>query len=539
MSMKKQTKLRASRLWTRVPLLLALCACQFAANAASTVKVDGGLLQDQSPDQSGIRSFKGIPYAAAPVGDLRWKPTAPVTAWNGVRSTSEWGARCMQSNRLGPLDPLNQRMDEDCLYLNIWTPAKAATAAHTKLPVMVWIHGGSNSNGAASQPEYMGAKLARNGVIVVSLNYRLDVFGYLAHPDLTKESSTMSSGNYGLLDQIAALKWVQKNIAEFGGDPQRVTVFGESAGAIDVSLLMVSPLTSGLFSRAIGESGAALSRQPGFGPKVLATGESDGLKFAQSLNAGSIAEMRAMPATAIMEAAAKAPITYGLGVVDGYVVPEHPSALYAKGKQQDVPLLAGFNADEGTLFALRMKMPDGVPALAGFMKSMFGASADQVMQVYAPGDSADGVKSSFNAIIGDAIIGFGSWQWAESVAAQNRAPVYRYYFTRRPPGAPQASVYPLAAPGVYHFAEINYVFNNFEVRPDWKWSADDTRLGQVMAGYWTNFAKTGNPNGGDLPSWDRYVPGGFGKVMELGSKVGMREEPNRSRYQLFHDVQAK
>jgi len=498
--------------------------------AQGSLRVDGGQLKDVPPDASGIRVFKGIPYAAAPIGALRWRPPAAVPAWQGVRAVDTWGPRCVQSERLGPLDPLNSRMDEDCLYLNVWTPAKAAAAA---LPVMVWIHGGSNTNGAASQPEYDGAQLARNGVLVVSINYRLDIFGFLAHPELTAESANRSSGNYALLDQIAALQWVQRNIGAFGGDPRQVTVFGESAGAIDISLLMASPLAKGLFARAIAQSGGALSSMPGFGPKPLATGESEGMRFAQSVGAETMAELRAKPALELLTAVTNSPISYGFGVIDGYVVPEHPAALYAKGAYNDVPLLIGANADEGSLFAVRMPMPPNAQVFADFLRSQFKAAADQALALYPPGQTAESAKAAFMALIGDEIIGYGSWAWAEAAANKGRSPVYRYHFTRRPPGAPALSLYPLTAPGVYHFAEINYVFDNLDVRQEWGWQDADRALGKSVAAYWTNFAKTGNPNGAGLPTWEAYKAGGGGKVMELGAAIAMRDEPQRARYEFF------
>src|SRR6516165_11650253 len=298
----------------------ALAAIFLTGARAESLQIEGGQIADAAPDASGIRVFKGIPYAAPAVGELRWKAPQPVPPWDGIRSIVEWGPRCVQSSRLGDLDPLNKRMDEDCLYLNVWT---STTSSSQLLPVMVWIHGGSNLNGAGSQPEFDGSHLASKGVVVVTINYRLDVFGFLAHPELTKESGTNSSGNYGLLDQIAALKWVQRNIRTFGGDPNRVTLFGESAGAFDVSLLMASPLTKGLFVSAIGESGGALTPIAAFGPKSLQTGEQDGTKFVQSMGASSIAELRGRSAEEVLQAAIKNPITYGFGVVDGYVVPEH------------------------------------------------------------------------------------------------------------------------------------------------------------------------------------------------------------------------
>jgi para-nitrobenzyl esterase len=515
---------------------LLLLAAPVSAHAGPPLRVEAGQIVDATPDASGVRVFKGIPFAAPPVGDLRWKPPQPVPPWDGVRAASDWGPRCVQSNRLGEIDPLNKRMDEDCLYLNVWTPAKSAGEA---LPVMVWIYGGSNLNGAGSQPEYDGSHLAAKGVIVVTVNYRLDVFGFLAHPELTKESGTNSSGNYGLLDQIAALKWVQRNILAFGGDRSRVTVFGESAGAFDVSLLMASPLAKGLFARAIGESGGALTPIPAFGPKPLSIGEQDGVKFAQLLGANSINELRAKPAREVLETVIKNPITYGFGVVDGYVVPEHPAKLYVQGKQNDVPLLVGWNADEGSLFAARVKLPPNAPSYADRIRAQFKDQAERALQLYPPGSSPEDERASFTALLGDQIIAYGGWAWSERVAVGAKLPVYRYYFTRRPPGAPELSLHPLTAPGVYHFAEIYYVFNNLDAEPSFTWEPDDRRLADTMTSYWTNFAKTGDPNGPGLPPWPAYKPGGGGQVMELGKTIAPREEPHRDRYEFLDTVYRK
>jgi para-nitrobenzyl esterase len=519
---------------TAASLLLAWCFV-VPASAGPPLTVEGGQIADATPDANGIRVFRGIPFAAPPVGNLRWKPPQSVLSWDGVRAATEWGPRCMQSNRLGEIDPLNKRMDEDCLYLNVWTPAKSAGDA---LPVMVWIYGGSNLNGAGSQPEYDGSHLAGKGAVIVAVNYRLDVFGFLAHPELTKESGTNSSGNYGLLDQIAALKWVQKNIVAFGGDASRVTVFGESAGAMDASLLMASPLAKGLFVRAIGESGGALTPIPAFGPKPLSIGEQDGAKFAQTVGANSISELRAKPAPEVLEAAIKKPITYGFGVVDGYVVPEHPAKIYAQGKQNDVALLVGWNADEGSLFAARVKLPPDAPSYADRIRAQFKDQADRALQLYPPGSTTEQEKASFSALLGDEIIAYGGWAWAERTASSAK-PVYRYFFTRRPPGAPELSIHPLTAPGVYHFAEIYYAFNNLGAEPSFTWEADDRILAETMSSYWTNFAKTGDPNGAGLPRWPAYKPGGEGQVMELGKQIAPRAEPHRDRYEFLDSVYRK
>jgi para-nitrobenzyl esterase len=503
--------------------------------AAETLRVEGGQIADVSPDASGVRAFRGIPYAAPPVGELRWKAPHPIQAWDGIRTAAAWGPRCVQSNRLGDIDPLNKRMDEDCLYLNVWTPTKSPSEA---LPVMVWIHGGSNLNGAGSQPEYDASQLANKGVVVVTINYRLDIFGFLAHPELTKESGTNSSGNYGLLDQIAALEWVQRNIRAFGGDPTRVTVFGESAGAFDISLLMASPLTRGLFSRAIGESGGALTPVAAFGPKPLQIGEQDGVKFVHSAGANSITELRAKPADELLQAAIKNPIVYGFGVVDGYVVPDHPASIYAQAKHNDVPLLVGWNADEGGLFAARVKIPADAPPYVDRIRGQFKDHADAMLKLYPPGSTPEEERASFTALLGDEIIDYGGWAWSERVAASNRSPVYRYYFTRRPPGAPELSLSPLTAPGVYHSAELYYVFNTLHVR-NWPWEPDDRHLADVMTSYWSNFAKTGDPNGPGLPRWPSYKPGGGGQVMELGKEMNQRAEPNRERYEFFDALYRK
>ena len=512
---------------------LALCALVAlsliaAARAAEPLHVDGGAIADTPLDANGVRNFKGIPFAAPPVGDLRWREPQPVKPWQGERSADQFGPRCMQTSRLGAIDPLNPHMSEDCLYLNVWTPANTA---NDKLPVMVWIYGGSFNVGAGSEPWYNGANLAKNGVIVVTLNYRVDVFGFLAHPDLTTESEHHASGNYGLQDQLAALAWVKRNIAAFGGDPDRVTVFGESAGSLSVSALMASPLGRGLFARAIGESGAMLypDNSP-FARLPLAKAEQAGVKFAELLSAHSIAELRAKRAEDVLDAAAKnAAATVGAvrgPILDGYVLPANAVELFAKGQQNDVPLLAGSNMDEGTLFANRVQ-PQPTPAsFIDQVRTFFGRQAETVLKVY-PADTPEQTRASFAALLGDQLISYPTWLWDTLQAKTGKAPIYRYSFELRPP-APEASLTPLAAQGVFHSAEILYVFDNLQVR-EWNWRPEDRKMAELASSYWVNFAKNGDPNAPGLPEWPKYT-GPNGSVMRLSVQPSAGADPHLDRY---------
>ncbi len=515
---------------------LALCALVAlsliaAARAGEPPHVDGGAIADTPLDANGVRNFKGIPFAAPPVGDLRWREPQPVKPWQGERSADQFGPRCMQTSRLGAIDPLNPRMSEDCLYLNVWTPAHAA---NDKLPVMVWIYGGSFNVGAGSEPWYNGANLSKNGVIVVTLNYRLDVFGFLAHPDLTTESEHHASGNYGLLDQLAALAWVKRNIAAFGGDPDRVTVFGESAGSLSVSALMASPLGRGLFARAIGESGAMLYPDSSpYARLTLAKAEQAGVTFAELLLAHSMAELRAKPAEDVLDAAAKNAAAVGTvrgPILEGYVLPANAAELFAKGQQNDVPLLAGSNMDEGTLFANRVQPQPTPGSFLDQVRTFFGSHAEAVLKIY-PADTPEQTKASFAALLGDQLISYPTWLWETLQAKTGKAPIYRYSFELRPP-APDVSLTPLAAQGVFHSAEILYAFDNLQVR-EWSWRPEDRKMAELVSTYWVNFAKNGDPNAPGLPEWPKYT-GPNGSVMRLSVQPSAGADPHLDRYQTLN-----
>jgi para-nitrobenzyl esterase len=502
-----------------------------SAHAAEPLHIEGGTVANVAPNENGVRAFLGLPYAAPPVGDLRWRAPQPARPWQGEREATQVGPRCMQTSRLGNIDPQNPRMSEDCLYLNVWTPAKSAGE---KLPVMFWIYGGSFNVGSGSEPWYNGANLARKGVIVVTLNYRVDVFGFLAHPELTAESEHHASGNYGLQDQAAALGWVKRNIAAFGGDRARVTIFGESAGSLSVSALMASPLGRGLFARAIGESGAML--YPDKSPFALASldkAEQSGMKVATLLGAHSIAELRAKPPGDVLDAVAKNAKSVGasrLPIIDGYVLPQNVAALFSSSRQNDAPLLAGSNADEGTLFAGRVPTPTPAKYTEALQK-FFGNQAGAVLKIY-PDMTADRTKASYAQLLGDELISYPTWLWDELQVRTGKAPVYRYSFELRPP-APETSLTPLAAAGVFHTAEILYLFDNLQVR-NWSWRPEDRRMAELLSTYWTNFAKSGDPNGPGLPQWPAFA-GANGSVMRLGTQPVVGPDPHLARYQVLNE----
>ncbi|HME06303.1 MAG TPA: carboxylesterase family protein [Bryobacteraceae bacterium] len=483
-------------------VLFTLAAFSTLAIFADPVRLDSGLVSGADGRITGVRVYKGIPYAAPPVGDMRWKPPAPPAPWTGVKAATEFSPVCMQNPYPETsiyYSPLPNR-SEDCLYLNVWTAAKTPS---DRRPVMIWIHGGGFTRGSGSTPTYDGENFAQKGVVLVTVNYRLAAFGFLAHPDLTAQSPHHSSGNYGLLDQIAALEWVKRNIAAFGGDPKRVTIFGESAGSSAVNFLQASPLAKGLFQRAIGESGANFARGG-----TLADLERAGAKY-------SLTELRSKSAEDLlkMEIAARPG-------VDGCVVPASVASIFAQGKQNDVPVIAGSNADESRTLA---PYSSNQSAFLESVRKRFGASSEEFLKLY-PVDSEATAAEAHYASTRDQGMGWNMRTWAREQAKTGKAPAFLYYFTRIPPG-PDADKY-----RAYHAAEIQYVFGNLS--PKRPWEDTDRKLSDAMLQYWVNFAVKGDPNGPGLPPWPRYdatVDAG----MEFGNSVVVKRNINKTALDFF------
>jgi para-nitrobenzyl esterase len=474
-----------------------------AAAITQPLHVDDGLLTGVPGASPDVMVFKGIPFAAPPVGDLRWRVPKAAAKWEGVRDAGKFGPVCMQRRADGP-------MSEDCLYLNVYT---AANSARDKRPVMVWIHGGALTSGAGSL--YDGEALAKKGVLVVTINYRLGLFGFFAHPELTKESDRNASGNYGLLDQIAALEWVQKNIAAFGGDAKRVTIFGESAGSWSVNYLTASPLAHGLFQRAIGESGAE------FAPaRKLAEMEQAGVKFGQTQGASTLAALRAKSAEDLMKANGFATAAN----VDGWFLPEDVYTIYSKGKQNDVPTLIGSNSDEGSMFT-----PPNTTA-ASFRETAakrYGSDADAFLKLY-PFTSDKEAWASQAASMRDQVFGWEMRTWARMQTKTGKSKVYLYYFSRVPPGKNRV-------PGAYHGSEIPYAFGNLQIAPfaatpneseARPWQDIDHKLADAMSSYWVDLATTGDPNGKNLPKWPAYRAGSD-QLLSLGDEIAVKPVPNK------------
>jgi para-nitrobenzyl esterase len=542
-----------SRLFVMATLLMATLAA--GAFAQERVKLTGGTLEGAADRSTGVRSFKGVPFAAPPVGELRWKPPQPAGSWQGVRRADKFGPRCMQRPVFGDMNFRSDGMGEDCLYLNVWTPAGSA---RERLPVLVYFYGGGFVAGDGSEPRYDGASMARKGIVAVTVNYRLGVFGFFAHPELTKESPQRASGNYGLLDQHAALRWVRENIAAFGGDPRRVTIAGESAGSISVSAQMASPLSKSLLAGAIGESGSilgALSAVP------LAQGEQAGVKFAAGIFAAgikagpppSLAELRALPAEQLLEATAKPGTPWFTPTVDGWFFPKSPFEIYAAGEQARVPLLAGVNSEEMGYFAVLGREKPTVENYRKALERLYPGKADEVFRLY-PASNETEVMDAAQALAGDRFISYSTWKWADLAAKTGGKPVYYYLYARpRPPMRPEmGDAQPGLAGGVVrgqqaagqrppprgavHSAEIEYAMGNLDSNKVYAWTPDDYRVSRVMQEYFANFIKTGDPNGRGLPAWPKFSEG---RRLVIDVNTRAEEDRTRARYEFLDQFYLK
>ncbi|WP_183085162.1 carboxylesterase/lipase family protein [Trinickia fusca] len=465
--------------------------------SAPRVELPAGTIEGSSEQASGtqLQVFKGVPYAAAPVGALRWREPQPAERWAGVRNATRFGARCIQPQLFDDMRFRSDSMSEDCLYLNVWTPARSTDE---KLPVLVYFHGGRYAAGDGSEPRYDGANLAARGIITVTVNYRLGAFGFLALPQLAKESPHGASGNYGLLDQVAALRWVRENIARFGGDPQKVTIGGESVGAAAVNAHMASPLSRGLFARAIGESGSAFSSAAPWRRKEA---EKTGRTLMRELGVTTLAALRSMPADRVVNAGLDTNRDFDFWpIVDGHFLSEPPATTFRNGAQAQVPLLIGTNSHE----ADRMWMQqDGEMTPANWrtvLTVLFDRRANEALALY-PGADAREIERSSVALAGDMVLSHGVWRWMDAQRATGHAPVYFYSYTHARPLKRDASPGALAERGAVHASEIEYVFANLDREPSYAWTADDREVSRLFSSYVTQFVKHGNPNGPSLPNW--------------------------------------
>jgi len=513
------------------PLLLAVfaallsinCRAAEASATPSPVTVANGVLQG-GLTADGVRYFYGIPYALPPVSEFRWKEPQPTANWEGVRMATQFGPRPEQP-------PKNWRdmitrapsMGEDSLYLNVWTAADSATAGQ---PVLVYFHGGGLTAGDGSELRYDGASMARKGVVTVTVNYRLGIFGFFSLPELTRESAHHASGNYGHMDQVAALRWVQQNIAAFGGDPHRVTIDGQSAGSSSVCAMMATPLAKGLFSGAIGESGSILGNPVKL---TLTQAEEVGVALEAKLGASSLADLRRMPADHLLT------LTQDLKfarttVTDGYVFPEAPEEIFFTGRQADVPLMAGWNSAEMPISQVLGDKPATPENFAAAVKKLYGPKTEKMLELYPAKTDAEARKSAED-LASDRSIGYRTWKWTDMHAKSGGKPVFRYLYSEMNPDERKETNPP--ALGSAHSDEIPYVMGNLPIFKIFDWQPEDFKTSEVVQGYWVNFIKTGNPNGTGLPNWT-WMQGSIPQVMILSDEPHLVPEPNLERY-LFMD----
>jgi para-nitrobenzyl esterase len=519
---------------------LLLTGFSLASVHAQSVETTTGYLEGMTT-ASGIQAFKGIPYAKPPVRDRRWKPPEPADEWAGIRQADRFGPRCMQPRSFGDMIFRSGGMSEDCLYLNVWTPSTETTEER---PVLVYFYGGGFLAGDGSEPRYDGESMAREGIVVVTVNYRLGVFGFMAHPELAAESPEEASGNYGLLDQALSLRWVQENIRAFGGDPEQVTIGGESAGSMSVSAHMISPRSKNRFARAIGESGSVLGY---FTPSLLPEAEKQGVRFMKQVGAESLSEMRSLSSTRLLEWASKPSAPYFDVIIDGSFLAHPPLQAYSNGEQATVPLMVGWNSEEGSYRSILDGEPPIPEVYEAVVREIYGEQADRALELY-PAETWQEVIQVGTALASDRFMGYSTWKWSE-LHRRTEEPVYRYFYTHpRPPMKPNKSNNvpglagsqdgPRLSPpqGAVHSAEIEYALGNLETNDIYAWTPADHTVSAHMKSYFANFIKTGDPNGTALPSWPATNAGEHTRVMRLNTEPRARRVKHRARYQFLDSV---
>ena len=508
--------------------------------------VENGVVEGLYDTKSGLQLYMGIPFAQPPVGSLRWKAPQPLANWKGVLEAKAFGPRPVQAIVFGDMNSRSNGISEDCLYLNVWTPATRNTKG---LPVLVYFFGGGFVAGDGSEPRYDGASMAKKGIVVVTVNYRLGIFGFFAHPELSKEAPYKASGNYGLLDQAHALKWVQKNIAVFGGDPKKVTIAGESAGSVSVSAQMVSPLSKNLIAGAIGESGSgmrALSAVP------LAEAEKIGAEFAKNAGYNSLAQLRAASTRELYEVYTESKRFGFPSVIDGYFYPKSMLEIFQAKEQSPVPLLLGWNSAEIPGAAFMQGLPYSEENFIKKVKEVYPKDFEEVLKLYPHGDAKELEWAATN-LASDRFISYSTWKWFDMHRKNSNQPVYRYLYSKlRPPlvdksltpglagGTQQAHgetkrPEPIGAP---HACEIEYCMGNLHLIKDYAWTQDDYKVSEIMLSYFANFVKTGNPNGEKLPEWPAAQPNDLTPPVMILDTESKAVKTNDARY-VFLDKASK
>ncbi|NBC03460.1 MAG: carboxylesterase family protein [Bacteroidetes bacterium] len=504
--------------------LILLQACQSQESIDTITSTDKGEVEGVYNSETGIYSYKGIPYAKAPVDELRWKAPQSADSWEGTLDATEFGPICMQREPV-PFSMWTQEfiapagnMSEDCLNLNIWTKEGSVDANR---PVIVFIHGGGFNSGSGSVPIYNGESMAEKDVVFVTMNYRVGILGFLAHPELTEESPNNASGNYGLMDQVAALEWVQNNISNFGGDPNNVTIAGQSAGSFSVNYLVASPLASGLFHRAIAESGAALLPSARLTmDNTLSSAEERGLEADSLLGGSGISELRELSADSVLSAQGQ----FGTPIIDGYVIPDQIYALFEEGNYNEVPLLTGWNEDEGFSFG----PPPKAEEFRKNIQNQYGENADDVLELF-PGETDSVTQQSQKNLSMLNTFGLQNWKWVQMQNQTSNAPVYLYQFTRDVPYTSEQQDF-----GAFHTGEVPYAYNTLHTS-DRPWEQTDRQLAEMMSSYWASFAKDGDPNGEGLPEWPAAELGDY-QTMFFGDSVYVDRVPMIEQLELLDRI---